>query len=101
MDPEVGQRPKQDSEVPTAVAREETGYVLDEYPAGSKRLNDAGELEEEAGSVSGEAGSSSGDAEVLAGEPSAEELNTRRGVLLPLGPCSASVCSFSTNDSST
>jgi hypothetical protein len=38
------------------VAREETGYVLDENPSGSNSVDDAGELEEEAGAVAGESG---------------------------------------------
>jgi hypothetical protein len=71
--PEVGQRSKHDSEVPTALAREETGYALDENPSGSKRLNDAGELEEEAGAFSGfESGSLPGDGQILARKATAE-----------------------------
>jgi hypothetical protein len=74
--PEVGQRSKDDSEVPTAAAREETGYVLDENPSGSKSVDDAGELDEEAGPLPSESCPSSGDAEVLAGEPAAEKIAT-------------------------
>ena len=73
--PEVGQRSKHDSEVPTAVRGEESGYVLNEYPAGSKSVDDSGELEEQAGSSSGESCSFPGDAEVLAGESAAEEID--------------------------
>ena len=73
--PEVGQRSKHDSEVPTAVRGEQSGYVLDEKPSGSKSVGDAGELVEEAGACSGESCSSAGDGDVLAGEASAEEIN--------------------------
>jgi hypothetical protein len=74
--PEVGQRSKHCSEVPTAVRREETGNVLDEKPSGSKSVCESGELEEQAGSLPGEPCSLAGDGDVLAGEPSAEEINT-------------------------
>ena len=72
--PEVGQRSNNDSEVPTAVRGEQSGYVLDEKPSRSKRLSDSGELVEEAAAVSGEPCSSSCDTDVLAGEASAEEI---------------------------
>jgi hypothetical protein len=45
--PDVGQRSKHDSEVPTAVRGEESGYVLEEKPSRSNRLSDSGELVEE------------------------------------------------------
>jgi hypothetical protein len=73
--PEVGQRAKHLSEVPTAVRGEEAGYVLKEYPSRSKRLSDSGKLVEETGFVSVKAGSSSSDGEIGAGESSAEEAN--------------------------
>jgi hypothetical protein len=79
--PEVGQRSKNDAEVPTAVRGEQPGYVLDEQPGGSKSLCDSGVLVEEAGAVSGEAASLAGDADVLAGESSGEEIN--RSVVVP------------------
>lgn len=82
--PELGQRCKHDSEVPTALAREETWNVLHEEPAGSKSLGDSGELEEEAGALADEPCSSSGDREVLAGGAACEEVNTSVAVL---GPC--------------
>jgi hypothetical protein len=78
--PDLGQRSKQLSEVPTAVRGEQSGYVLDEKPAGSNRLSDAGELEEQAGSLPGESCAASGDAEVLAGEPTAEEIRACPGI---------------------
>jgi hypothetical protein len=70
--PEVGQRSKHDSEVPTAVAGEQSGYVLDENPSGSNSVDDAGELEEEAGAGSVKPATSTGDAEVLARKATAE-----------------------------
>jgi hypothetical protein len=73
--PELGQRAKHCSEVPTALAREETGYVLDEQEAGSKRLSDSCELEEEAGTVTCESCSLPGNGEVLARESAAEQIN--------------------------
>jgi len=82
--PEVGQRSKHDSEVPTAVATEQSGYVLDEKPSGSKRLSDSGELMEEAGAFACESGSSSGDGDVLAGETAADKIN-----VAVRGPCPA------------
>jgi hypothetical protein len=72
--PEVGQRGKHDSEVPTAVRGEEPGYVLDENPSGSNKVNDTGELEEQAASLAGESGAASGDGEVLARKSAAEEI---------------------------
>jgi hypothetical protein len=83
--PDVGQRSKHDSEVPTAVAREETGNVLDENPSGSNRLNDAGELEEQIGpsALVHESFSLSGNTEVLAGEASAEKINGTSFCLVP------------------
>lgn len=73
--PELGQRLKNDSEVPTAVAREEAGYVLKENPSGSNSPDDSGELEEQAASFPGESCALTGDGQVLAGESSAEEVN--------------------------
>jgi hypothetical protein len=70
--PEVGQRSKHDSEVPTAVRGEQSGYVLDENAVGSKSVCDPGELMDQSGSFPGETGASSGDGHVLAGESSAE-----------------------------
>ena len=72
--PEVGQRGKHDSEVPTAVAREQPWNVLDENPAGSNSVGDAGELKEEAGAFAREPAALSGDGHVLAGEAAAEEI---------------------------
>lgn len=72
--PEVGQRSKHDSEVPTAVAREETWNVLKENGSGSNSLDESHGGEEEAGSVAGEAEPLSGDGHVLAGESSDEEI---------------------------
>jgi hypothetical protein len=75
--PELGQRSKHDSEVPTAVRGEEPGYVLDENPSGSNSSNDAGELEEQVGpsALVHEPSPLSSDAEVLAGEAAAEEIH--------------------------
>lgn len=75
--PDVGQRSKQLAEVPTAVRGEQSGYVLDEKEAGSNRLSDSGELEEQAASVAREPRPSSCDGEVLTRlrEASAEEIN--------------------------
>jgi hypothetical protein len=72
--PELGQRSKHCSEVPTALAREETWNVLDEEEAGSKRLSDSCELKEEARSVACESCSLPGDGEVLARESATEEV---------------------------
>jgi hypothetical protein len=74
--PEVGQRSKHDSEVPTAVRGEQPRYVLDENESRSNSVDDSGELEEDAGSLTRESLSSSSDGQVLTGEPSAEEINT-------------------------
>ena len=82
--PEVGQRAKHLSEVPTAVRGEEAGYVLKEYPSRSKRLSDSGKLVEETGLVSVEASASSGDGEIGAGESSAEKINGTPPETLPL-----------------
>jgi hypothetical protein len=81
--PDVGQRSKHDSEVPTAVRGEQSGYVLDEKPSRSKRLSDAGELVEEAAASSCESCASTGDGHVLAGEASAEEIH---GLIAPFTP---------------
>jgi len=59
--PEVGQRGKHDSEVPTAVAREETRNVLEENGSGSNSLDDTAGVEEEAGSLPGESAPLAGD----------------------------------------
>jgi hypothetical protein len=74
--PEVGQRSQNDAEVPTIARGEQPGYVLEEHPTGSNSVEGPGELEEEAGSVSGEPASLAGGGEILAGEASAEEINT-------------------------
>ena len=84
--PEVGQRSKHDSEVPTAVRGEQSGYVLDEYPSRSKSPGDADELVKESGALACESSALSGDGHVLAGEPSAEEV---RMIVAVLGPCPA------------
>jgi hypothetical protein len=75
--PELGQRRENDGEIPSTVGGKESGYVLDEdEPSGANKLiGEPGELEEEAASFACESGSPSGDAEVLAGEPSAEEID--------------------------
>jgi hypothetical protein len=87
--PEVGQRRENDREVPSrsvdssflisSRAGKESGYVLDEDVASwsNKFIGESGELVEEAGSLTLEAGATTGDAEVLAGEPSAEEVDMR------------------------
>jgi len=72
--PEVGQRGKHDSEVPTALAREETWNVLKENGSGSNSLDDPAGVEEETGSLPGEAASLPRNGHVLAGEPSDEEI---------------------------
>jgi hypothetical protein len=77
--PDVGQRSNNDSEVPTAVRGEQSGYVLDEKPPRSKRLGDSGELVEQPGSFPGESGTTAGDRHVLAGETSAEEMYVASG----------------------
>lgn len=80
--PEVGQRLKHDSEVPTAVRGEKSGYVFQEDPPVSLRefelFRDARELEEEDAALSLETGSASGDTEVLTGESSCEDLRCSR-----------------------
>lgn len=83
--PEVGQRSKHDSEVPTAVAGEETWNVLDENPSGSKSVDDPGELEEQAGAFPGEPAAASSNGEVLARESSAEEIQVTTGDFVPDG----------------
>jgi hypothetical protein len=74
--PELGQRRENDGEISSAVGRQESGNVLNEEPAGLKSVCDSCELEEEAGVGSVESGSLAGDGQVLAGEPSAKEVNT-------------------------
>jgi hypothetical protein len=80
--PEFGQRFSDDSEVPTAVASEETGYVLNEEPLRSNNTSDSGELEEESGSCAGESCSLSGDGDVLAGWPSTEKINAPSSIVV-------------------
>jgi hypothetical protein len=75
--PEVGQRSQYDAEVPTIVRTEESGYVLDEQPGGSKSISDPGELVEQAGALACEAGASSGDGYVLTREPASEDVCSR------------------------
>jgi hypothetical protein len=70
--PDVGQRSKHDSEVPTAVRGEQSGYVLDEKPSRSKSISDSGELVEEAGASPCESCSSASDGDVLARKATAE-----------------------------
>jgi hypothetical protein len=78
--PEVGQRSKHASEVPTAVRTEQPGYVLDEYPSRSNSVDDAGELMPEAGALAGEACAASGDGHVLARESPTDEIDAGVGV---------------------
>jgi hypothetical protein len=74
------------------LAREETGYVLDEEEAGSKRLSDSCELKEEAGSVACESRPFSGNGEVLAGEAAGQEIKINGVIaLVSLALCSVSV----------
>jgi hypothetical protein len=80
--PELGQRREYDGEIAATVRGKKSGYVLDEKPAGAKRLSDSCELEEEGAAGAFESCASAGDAEVLAGEASAEEVNTV-GTLCP------------------
>jgi hypothetical protein len=75
--PDVGQRSKQDSEVPTAVRGEQSGYVLEKNPAGSNSVNDSDGVEEQAASLAVESGASSGDADVLAGEAATDQIATK------------------------
>ena len=73
--PEVGHLPKHDSEVPTAIRGEQSGYVLQEYPSRSKAGSDPRELVEEARRVSFEARSLAGDGEIGAWKSSAEKID--------------------------
>lgn len=68
MKPEVGQRPEDGSEVPSAVGTEKTRDVLDQnVSSGANKLScDSCELEKEGGSLALESGAFSGDGEVLA-----------------------------------
>jgi hypothetical protein len=72
--PEVGQRSKHDSEVPTAIAGEQPGYVLEENPSGSNNVDDPCELEEEIGpsALLHEPSPLSGNGQVLARKATAE-----------------------------
>jgi hypothetical protein len=45
--PDVDQRSKHDSEVPTAVAAEQPGYVLDDNPLRLNSVNDSGGVVEQ------------------------------------------------------
>lgn len=91
--PEFGQRPQNDSEVPTIVRGEQPGNVLDEQPAWSKSVSDSSELEEESGTLAGEPGALPGDGHVLAREASAEEVDLP--MLAVSGGCTTSgSCAF-------
>jgi len=76
--PEVGQRREKDGEISATVAGKKSGNVLNEEPSpiGENKVSDPGVLEEEAAALACEPGAASGDAEVLAGEASADEINT-------------------------
>jgi len=74
--PEFVQRIEEDSEIKSLIGRKEAWNVLDEQEPRLELSDDSGELEEQSASVSGESCSSSSDAKVLAGESSAEEINT-------------------------
>lgn len=77
MKPDVPQRPDQDSEISSTGGTEQAGDVLDEDPSArsNKLVGDSCELEEEAAASSGEPGALAGDGEVLAGEPSDEDID--------------------------
>jgi hypothetical protein len=62
----------------TGAAGEKSRDVLDQNPSSgpNKLIGDSGELEDEGGSLAGKPSSGAGDGEVLAGEASAEEVNT-------------------------
>ena len=92
--PEVGQRRENDDEISATVRGKESGYVLNEEPAGVKSVGDPGELEEERRPRAFESRTLPGDAEVLAGEPAADEISgTRRPC--PFGPGTDSSCGVS------
>ena len=74
--PEVGQRRENDGEISATVRGKESGYVLNEEPAGVNSVGDPGELEEQRRPCAFESRSLPGDAEVLAGEPSTDEVRT-------------------------
>jgi hypothetical protein len=93
--PELGQRREYDGEISSGVAGKESGNVLNEdIPSGPyKLICDPCELEEQVGAAAfvHESGSSAGDGEVLAGEASAEEINT--ACFIPCDPSSVSTSS--------
>lgn len=100
--PEVGQRAQHDAEVPTIVRGEQPGYVLEEQPGGAKSVSESGEFVEEARAGAGEAAPLARDAEVLAGESSAEEVDTSGALFpFPLVVCSVFAMGRSHQRSST
>jgi hypothetical protein len=96
--PEVGQRRENDGEISATVRGKESGYVLNEEPAGVKSVGDPGELEEQRRARAFEPRPFASDAEVLAGEAATDEI---RGSLFPVGVCSASTTSRSAKPEST
>jgi hypothetical protein len=76
--PDVAQRAENDREISSTGGREQAGDVLNDDPSSwaYKLICDPGELEEESGAGTVESCSSACDGEVLAGESSAEEINT-------------------------
>jgi hypothetical protein len=75
--PAFGQRVEDDPEVCALRASRavEPFDVFNEDGPGAKSVNDSHELEEESAAISCEPGPLAGDTEVLAGEPSAEEVD--------------------------
>jgi hypothetical protein len=81
--PEVGQRRENDPEVSSPIRGKESGNILNENPSSipENKVRDSGGLEEQSGAFACESCPFSGDGEVLAGEPSADEVNSAGGPL--------------------
>jgi hypothetical protein len=99
--PEFGQRREYDGEISTTVGGKKSGYVLNKEPAtgAENSCGDSGEVEEEGGSLAGEAGAAAGVGEILAGESSGEEVNTKGAWVIPpswlLNAGATSICRIS------
>jgi hypothetical protein len=74
--PEFSQRPKDGSHVPSSCARQKARDVLDENPSGSALISDTHELVEESGPFASQPSTASSHTEVLAGESSANKVNS-------------------------
>ena len=72
--PEVGQRPEDGREVPSASGTKKTRDVFDqkESAGANKEVCDSGEFEEQGGPLAAESCAPSGDGHVLAGEAAGE-----------------------------